>query len=215
MESSCLKCHHNVTELQPSEKFPEPPAPKLLKGYNLIRKYGCYGCHEVNGFEGPNKRVGPDMRLEPNFFAAALAIKADTGFEKLSSEEQGLIGHLIDHPEEDGVRHRISAFLVTDEVRETDRKEAERIMRLYDKDGDNFLSKQEVRQTNWDDDLFQEDRNRDEKISLKELYSYYASRRNDTQVQPVFDPSFRGKMASLMKAAVSYTHLTLPTNREV
>ena len=120
MESSCLKCHHNVTELQPSEKFPEPPAPKLLKGYNLIRKYGCYGCHEVNGFEGPNKRVGPDMRLEPNFFAAALAIKADTGFEKLSAEEQGLIEHLIDHPEEDAVRTRVSDLLTRDENREAD-----------------------------------------------------------------------------------------------
>lgn len=78
MESSCLKCHHNVTELQPSEKFPEPPAPKLLKGYNLIRKYGCYGCHEVNGFEGPNKRVvlllssGDQIVLEPRMTGLVL-----------------------------------------------------------------------------------------------------------------------------------------------
>ncbi|MFP6576686.1 MAG: hypothetical protein VB912_16115, partial [Pirellulaceae bacterium] len=119
-ESSCLKCHHNVTELEPSPSYPEPPAPKLLKGYNLIRKYGCYGCHEINGFEGPDKRIGPDMRLEPNFFAAALALKADTGFQKLSSEEQGLIEHLIDHPEEDAVRARVSNLLTRDEILETD-----------------------------------------------------------------------------------------------
>ncbi|MDE0737119.1 MAG: hypothetical protein OSB47_14955, partial [Pirellulaceae bacterium] len=118
MESSCLKCHHDVTELQQSERFPEPPAPKLTKGHSLIRKYGCYGCHEINGYEGPGKRNGPDMRLEPNFFAAALALKADEGFSKLPAEEQGLIEQLINHPEEDDVRHRISALLVTDEVRE-------------------------------------------------------------------------------------------------
>ncbi|MEO2021179.1 MAG: hypothetical protein ABGX05_05075, partial [Pirellulaceae bacterium] len=118
MESSCLKCHHDVTELQQSERFPEPPAPKLTKGHSLIRKYGCYGCHEINGYEGPGKRNGPDMRLEPNFFAAALALKADEGFSKLSTEQQGWIEQLVNHPEEDAVRHRISALLVTDEVRE-------------------------------------------------------------------------------------------------
>ena len=31
-ESSCLKCHHEVTELEPSERFPDPPAPKLMAG---------------------------------------------------------------------------------------------------------------------------------------------------------------------------------------
>ncbi len=40
-ESGCLKCHHEVTELERSERFPEPPAPKLTHGYHLIRKYGC------------------------------------------------------------------------------------------------------------------------------------------------------------------------------
>jgi cytochrome c551/c552 len=70
-QATCLKCHHDVVELEPSEKFPDPPAAKLMHGYQLIRKYGCYGCHEVNGYDGPTKRVGPDLRLEPNFFAAA------------------------------------------------------------------------------------------------------------------------------------------------
>ena len=58
------------------------------------------------------------MRLEPNFFAAALALKADEGFAKLSTEEQGWIERLVNHPEEDDVRHRISSLLVTDEVRQ-------------------------------------------------------------------------------------------------
>ena len=32
IESNCLKCHHEVVELEPSERFPEPPAPKLVAG---------------------------------------------------------------------------------------------------------------------------------------------------------------------------------------
>ncbi len=32
IESNCLKCHHEVVELEPSERFPEPPAPKLVEG---------------------------------------------------------------------------------------------------------------------------------------------------------------------------------------
>ncbi|WP_254506612.1 hypothetical protein [Anatilimnocola floriformis] len=70
-QATCLKCHHDVVELEPSDRFPDPPAAKLMHGYHLIRKYGCYGCHEVNGYDGPSKRVGPDLRLEPNFFAVA------------------------------------------------------------------------------------------------------------------------------------------------
>lgn len=70
-ESTCLKCHHEVVDLEPSDKFPIAPAPHVTHGYQLIRKYGCFGCHEVNGFDGPAKRVGPDLRLEPNYFAVA------------------------------------------------------------------------------------------------------------------------------------------------
>ncbi|MEC7501602.1 MAG: hypothetical protein VX970_07725 [Planctomycetota bacterium] len=71
VESSCLKCHHEVTELEPSERYPDPPAPKLMEGYRLVKYYGCFGCHEVNGYDGPDHRVGPDLRSEPNYFAAA------------------------------------------------------------------------------------------------------------------------------------------------
>ena len=46
-------------------------------GYHLIRKYGCYGCHEVNGFDGPARRIGPDLRSEPNYFAVAQQIDAE------------------------------------------------------------------------------------------------------------------------------------------
>ncbi len=76
-ESMCLKCHHNVVELLPSERFPEPPAPKLMQGYNLVREYGCFGCHEIKGYESLTRTIGPDMRLEPAYAPAALALYAD------------------------------------------------------------------------------------------------------------------------------------------
>ena len=74
IESNCLKCHHEVVELEPSERFPEPPAPKLVRGYELVANFGCFGCHEINGFDGPNKRIGPDLRTEPNFGEVAAQI---------------------------------------------------------------------------------------------------------------------------------------------
>ena len=74
VEASCIRCHHEVTDLEASERFPDPPAPKVVAGHKLISTYGCFGCHEINGYDGPNKRIGPDLRLEPNFFAAALQI---------------------------------------------------------------------------------------------------------------------------------------------
>ena len=68
VESACLKCHHDVAGLLPNERFPDASAPKLIRGYNLVRMYGCFGCHDINGFEG-DKRIGPDMRVEPNALA--------------------------------------------------------------------------------------------------------------------------------------------------
>jgi len=71
VESGCLKCHHEVTGLLPSERFPEPPAEKLVSGYRLVEQYGCFGCHEINGYDGPDRRVGPDLRAAPNYYAFA------------------------------------------------------------------------------------------------------------------------------------------------
>lgn len=62
LESSCLKCHHQVTDLQ------EHQAPKLLAGYRRITRYGCTGCHTVGGDGSPgpdltdNRQVGPNLK---------------------------------------------------------------------------------------------------------------------------------------------------------
>ena len=62
-ESTCIKCHHQVVELGVNPEF-GASAPKVSKGYSLIRKYGCFGCHEIHGFDG-GLAIGPDIRLEP------------------------------------------------------------------------------------------------------------------------------------------------------
>ncbi len=63
-EAACLKCHHSVVELGQNTKF-GATAPKAYQGWQLIKKYGCFGCHEINGFDA-GKPVGPDLRLEPS-----------------------------------------------------------------------------------------------------------------------------------------------------
>ena len=68
-ESTCIKCHHSVVELGVHPKF-GASAPKLYKGYNLIKEYGCFGCHEIQGFDG-TRPIGPDLRLEPSTEAEA------------------------------------------------------------------------------------------------------------------------------------------------
>lgn len=75
LESGCLKCHHNVTELGVNSEF-GPTAPKLYDGYSLIRDFGCFGCHEINGYDG-TRPIGPDLRLEPQTTAEAERIAAD------------------------------------------------------------------------------------------------------------------------------------------
>ncbi len=112
-ESSCLKCHHEVVDLEPSEKFTEPPAPKLVRGHLLIKKYGCYGCHEINGHNGV-ERNGPDLRLEPNVFAAAQQLKSFESFGQLSPEVQGWVEELISHPDRTGVQQQAYAALTED-----------------------------------------------------------------------------------------------------
>jgi hypothetical protein len=103
-ESSCLKCHHDVAELEPSERFPDPPAPQLMAGYDLIRQYGCYGCHEINGFDGPSRRIGPDLRSEPNYSAAAQALLAGGD---LNAEEKSLAEKIVYQPEDDRSRRTL------------------------------------------------------------------------------------------------------------
>ncbi len=75
IESTCLKCHHSVTELGVNDQF-GATAPKVFEGYELVKTYGCFGCHEINGFDGPES-IGPDLRLEPQTEAELAKYAAD------------------------------------------------------------------------------------------------------------------------------------------
>ena len=115
-QSGCLKCHHDVTELEPSERFPDPPAPKVMAGFNTIRQFGCFGCHEINGYDGPNRRRGPDLRAEPPYYAAAAQALADPA---LSKEQRRLAQEIVDHPEQQATRK-----LLAESIREAVASEA-------------------------------------------------------------------------------------------
>ncbi|MHB0955372.1 MAG: hypothetical protein ACYC0X_03240 [Pirellulaceae bacterium] len=121
-ESLCLKCHHRVVDLEASERFPDVPAPQLLEGYRVIRSYGCFGCHEINGFAGPDRRVAPDLRLEPNYYAVALQFKgsAATGYDALSAAERDVLDRLIAQPEDDQARRHVLYMFREDAKRARD-----------------------------------------------------------------------------------------------
>jgi cbb3-type cytochrome oxidase cytochrome c subunit len=73
VESSCVKCHHQMTDLLPqgdsverrAGRQVEAPGAKVLRGYNLVKENGCFGCHEIAGVKN-GRWVGPDLRLEPS-----------------------------------------------------------------------------------------------------------------------------------------------------
>lgn len=75
LEATCLKCHHQVEELAHSPTY-GPSAPKVVAGYHLIQDYGCFGCHEFQGFNDV-RSIGPDIRLEPNYAAVAQQLLHD------------------------------------------------------------------------------------------------------------------------------------------
>ncbi len=47
VESNCVTCHSTVESFRPSCRFPNSPAAKLLRGYDLVQNYNCTGCHLV------------------------------------------------------------------------------------------------------------------------------------------------------------------------
>jgi cytochrome c551/c552 len=121
IESNCLKCHHDVVDLEPSERFPDPPAPKLVEGYHLVRQYGCYGCHEIPGYDGPTKRVGPDLRLEPNFAEVASQVLVDPG---LNPTERDLANKLVARPDANDIRGELMRSIRADAEAGTAKSEA-------------------------------------------------------------------------------------------
>lgn len=52
-EASCTKCHKGVVGI--------PQAEKLNEGRELVRTFGCFGCHKIEGFENLWK-AGPSFK---------------------------------------------------------------------------------------------------------------------------------------------------------
>jgi mono/diheme cytochrome c family protein len=52
-QGMCIKCHQNVEFV--------PMAEKLNEGRQLIRDYGCYGCHKIEGWQHLTK-PGPSLQ---------------------------------------------------------------------------------------------------------------------------------------------------------
>jgi cytochrome c2 len=52
IEAGCYKCHNASPEV--------PRAAALNSGRDMIRIYGCFGCHKIPGYENIRK-VGPDL----------------------------------------------------------------------------------------------------------------------------------------------------------
>lgn len=108
VESNCLKCHHNKGELEPSQKFPDPPAPQVVEGWTLVEEYGCFGCHEINGWDSPTASVGPDVRLEPNYAEVAGAILHS---KALSDGQREMAQQLRVQPSNDELRLQLLGAL--------------------------------------------------------------------------------------------------------
>ncbi len=88
VESSCVKCHHQMTDLISHGSKQE--APKLMRGYNLVKENGCFGCHEIAGLKS-GRAVGPDLRLEP---APALDLLSAAEQDRIRSDPANPPGSL-------------------------------------------------------------------------------------------------------------------------
>ena len=128
-ESGCIKCHVNVTELGVNDKF-GATAPKVFQGYQLVKTYGCFGCHEISGYDG-TKIVGPDLRLEPSTPEEAVRIAKDplqvagkmrkvgpSLRHSASKSDEGFVAHWTEEPRRFRPTTRMPQFFRLDNQRD-------------------------------------------------------------------------------------------------
>ncbi|MFK7819381.1 MAG: hypothetical protein AB8G99_11735 [Planctomycetaceae bacterium] len=115
IESGCIKCHHQVTELGVNPKF-GASAPKVVRGFETMKKYGCFGCHEIHGFDG-STAIGPDLRLEPNYGSVAsqmIALMGDAKGDQIDEAKSLLSAVHSDPLGADTARRQLKALLESD-----------------------------------------------------------------------------------------------------
>ena len=103
-ESRCLRCHHDMVDLEASRTYPDSPAPQVTAGYRLVRENGCFGCHEIKGTDPEGRRVGPDLRLEPNYAEAAMGLLASA---TLDDSQAALAKRIAENPDDVASRRRL------------------------------------------------------------------------------------------------------------
>jgi cbb3-type cytochrome oxidase cytochrome c subunit len=69
IESTCLKCHSEVTDI--------PQAKKLQAGYQRIVRYGCTGCHQIGGEGSYGPDLGDEPAVGPNLAHVASKVSKD------------------------------------------------------------------------------------------------------------------------------------------
>ena len=103
-ESSCIRCHHNVVELGVHPEF-GASAPQAYRGYQLVSEYGCFGCHEIHGFDG-GESIGPDLRLEPQTEAERQELAEDPNARPGQMRKVGpSLRHIAAKTSEEWVQH--------------------------------------------------------------------------------------------------------------
>ncbi len=71
IEASCTQCHHDPAEFATATTSGAVTAPRLLEGYRLAMKLGCFGCHEIRGRDLSGMTKGPNLAVEPLTYEAA------------------------------------------------------------------------------------------------------------------------------------------------
>ncbi|TAH38122.1 MAG: c-type cytochrome [Planctomycetota bacterium] len=75
-EAGCYGCHSTGSD-GPTLETIAPDAPRLSRGLALVERYGCYSCHNLQGWRD-NRKIGPALdqlreKLSPEFTRAWIA----------------------------------------------------------------------------------------------------------------------------------------------
>ena len=79
IEAGCYKCHNASPEV--------PGAAALNNGRDLIRIYGCFGCHKIPGYENIRK-VGPDLSTVSGKLTEGLGARSGSRIRRNSSPKR-------------------------------------------------------------------------------------------------------------------------------
>ena len=74
IEASCTQCHHDPAEFATATTLGAVAAPRLVEGYRLAMRLGCFGCHEIRGRDLSGMTKGPNLAVERLTYEAAGAL---------------------------------------------------------------------------------------------------------------------------------------------